>query len=272
MLATPSIDSDFIEVINERILKRPTISSYGLILHTIIEGQIHYLVGWTRDTISFKEFIRGSIKPNDMKYYISQMSKREKFRLLTEDFQDLVNDVLDPDKKPYKKPHEGRERFESNVLEYRNFLGNLSNGLNDTPTVFPKGRKHAVIESGIDAAMRELEEETHIPKKLIEIYYNSNPIEEIYIGSDKQLYRNVYFIGSIEFEEFQKMSSEIRAKFLRTQHRTTLSDEISKIKWLTYDEAIKVLDSAKQYILRSANTFLLFNLKRYSPKRRHSIS
>jgi 8-oxo-dGTP pyrophosphatase MutT (NUDIX family) len=271
MSANTPPDSDFIEVINERILKRPTVSSYGLILHTIIDGKICYLIGWERDTISFKEFIRGSIKPEDMKNYISQMSRREKIRILSEDFQDLVNDVLDPHKKAYKRPHEGRDRFESNVLEYRNLLGDMSIGLDDTTTIFPKGRKQNLNESGIDAAKREVEEETHIPGELIEIYYGSNPLEEIYIGKDKQLYRNVYFIGSIEFERFREVSSDIRKKFLRTEYRTTLSDEISKIKWMGYEDAVNVLDSVKRYILRAANTFLLFNLKRRVPERRNSI-
>lgn len=271
MSANKPPDSDFIEVINERILKRPTVSSYGLIIHTIIEGKIHYLIGWERDTISFKEFIRGSIRPEDMKNYISQMSGREKIRLLVDDFQDLVNDVLDPHKKSYKRPHEGRDRFESNVLDYRHLLGDASTGLNDTPATFPKGRKQNLNESGIDAAKREVEEETHIPSDLIDIYYSSNPLEEIYIGKDKHLYRNVYFIGSLDFEQFQKVSPEIRTKFLKTEYRTTLSDEISKIKWLKYEDAVNVLDSVKKYILRAANTFLLFTLKRRVIKRRNSV-
>jgi 8-oxo-dGTP pyrophosphatase MutT (NUDIX family) len=269
--ATPS-DSGFTDVINERILKRPTISSYGLIIHTVISGQIHYLIGWVRDTISFKEFIRGSIKPDEMMRYISQMSKREKIRLLSDDFEDLVKDVLDcHQSKPYKRPHEGRECFEQNVIDYRNPLGDSSIGLDETPATFSKGRKQTPDELGIDAAIRETEEEIHIPREIIKIYYRTDPLEEIYVGTDRKLYRNVYFVGAVEFEDFRKASSKIRTKFLKTNYRTTLSDEISKVKWLVYDEAIQVLDPVKKYILRSVNTFLLFNLKRISPQRRHSI-
>jgi hypothetical protein len=78
-------------------------------------------------------------------------------------------------------------------------------------------------------------------------------------------------VGFIDSQEFSAASREIRSKFIVTENRTTLSEEIAKIKWFKYSEASSKLDSAKQYVLRLVNTFLIFHLGRRRPERRHSL-
>lgn len=261
----------FTEVVNERILRKPTINSYALILHTLINGQILYLVGWIRDTIPFKEFICNCIESNDINRYIAHMSQTEKSRILTEDFQSLLDDVIvNHSSKIYKRACEGREEFERNVKRYKHILQDTKIGLAQNPCGFPKGRKQ-IGEEELKCALRENEEETHIQAKYVSIYDEMEPLEEIYTGLDGKLYKTVYYTGFINFETFKRISPAIRNNFIHTARRTTLSDEITKMKWMTYDQAVAKLDSTKQYIIRAVNSFLIFHLSLQAPKRRHSL-
>ena len=194
-------------------------------------------------------------------------------RLLHEDFQDLVDDVIvNHSSRNYRRACEGREEFEQTVRTWRRELRNPSIGLTEAPCTFPKGRKSDPEEDDLTCALRESEEETHIPARLISTYDDIEPLEEIYTGLDGRLYKTVYFVGFVDFETFRRISPDIRTKFVRTKTRATLSDEISKVKWLTYEQANAKFDAAKRYILRMVNTFLIFHLDRKPPQRRHSFT
>lgn len=262
----------FTNVLNMKAIKRHAITSYSVICHTIIDGQIYYLIGRVRDTIPFKEFIRGTIDDKDMSHYVAHMSQEEKYRLLTEPFQELLDDVIvNHASRAYRNlSRAGDESFVASLAKHRDILADPNLGLTEAPWIFPKGRK-AETEYDVTCALREFEEETHIPSSGISIYNDVQPLEEIYTGLDGKLYKTVYFLGQIDYSIFQDASESIRSKFLVSIKRTSLSDEIAKIKWLPYQEAVDRLDKAKAYVLRMVNTFLIFHLKRTRPQRRHSI-
>ncbi len=67
------------------------------------------------------------------------------------------------------------------------------------------------------------------------------------------------------------MTDDIRKKFITTDKRVSLSEEIAKIKWLNYDDSIIKLDKPKRCILKMINNFLIFQLDRSPPERRYSI-
>ncbi len=262
---------EFTNVINTRLLKRPTITSFSLICHTLIDGKICYLIGRVRDTIPFKEFVKGNIKDGDMVRYTAHMSQEEKYRLLTESFQDLVDDtIVNHASRAYRTACEGSEAFASTLTRFEHVLSNPKIGLEDAPWIFPKGRKGDNEEDRV-CALREFEEETRIPAASVHLYDEVAPLEEIYTGLDGRLYKTVYFVGYIDYADFRQASTAMRTQFIITAKRTTLSDEIAKIKWLEYSEAIEKLDPPKKYVLRLTNTFLRFHLKTSSPKRRHSF-
>jgi 8-oxo-dGTP pyrophosphatase MutT (NUDIX family) len=265
-------DDQFTDVVNKHALKRKTIDSFAIICYTIIDGQINYLLARVRDTIPFREFIRGNIKDSDMIRYISQMAQEEKYRILTEPFQELVDDIIiNHSSRSYKKTREAGDVFETNRQLYRKQFLDPSIGLPEAPHIFPGGRK-TILETEQECALREFEEETRIPRHLIHLVSDTfEPLEEIYTGLDGSMYRKVYFIGYINYEDFKQVGPHMRTKFVITNKRTSLSDEISKIRWMEYPDAINNLDAAKQYVLRLANTFLIFRLERNEVSRRHSI-
>lgn len=272
MSSNEEINNTFTEVINPRILKRKTIDSFSIICYTIIDNKIHYLLGRVRDTIPFKEFIRGNITDTDMPKYMTNMSKEEKYRILTESFQDLIDDIfINHSSKSYRTANNCKEEFEIYKQHHLNLLLNTSIGLYEQPWIFPKGRKNE-HEQEHQCALREFEEETRIPASLITLCEDFEPLEEIYTGLDGKFYKTVYFVGSINYDDFKNVSPFIRSQFIYTNKRITLSDEISKIKWLEYSNAIDKLDKTKQYILRLVNTILIFSLEIVAPKRRNSIT
>jgi 8-oxo-dGTP pyrophosphatase MutT (NUDIX family) len=267
-------NEDFTQVINNKIFKKKSTNSYSIILHTLIEGKIYYLLAQVRDSITFKEFIKCNIKDNEIMNYMSHISKEEMYRLLSESFEDLLNDtILDRETHVYKTSLNLQEKFYLNVNKFKNILLDKSIGLKEAPWIFPKGRKEITngfdVESDINCALREFEEETHIKKENIKIY-NNDPLEETYFGIDKNIYKTIYFLGFLDYSIFQLLKVEIKSKFIVTSKRISLSEEIGKIKLLTYEEAINKLDKPKRYILRIMNNYLIFKLKRKIIQRRHS--
>jgi 8-oxo-dGTP pyrophosphatase MutT (NUDIX family) len=263
-------NSTFTDVINHRMMKRKTIDSFSMIIHTIIDGNIYYLLGRVRDTIPFKEFIRGNIKDVDMIRYTMHMAAEEKHRLLTESFQELVDDVIiNHSSRAYRSACECKEEFDVNIKKYETILRDPTICQPEAPWIFPKGRKQD-NETDRDCALREFSEETRISSSFITLY-DEEPLEEIYTGLDSKLYRTVYFIGFMNYLDFKIISPDIRRQFIITNKRVSLSDEIAKIKFLPYDDAILKLDATKRYILRCIHTFLIFHLDRPVYQRYQSI-
>ena len=259
---------DFKQVINSKIFKTKSIVSYGLILHTIIDGEIYYLIGNVRDTIAYKEFIKGNLKDCDIIKYIEKMSHDEKYRIVTENFNELLDDLtINHNSKVYKTSKENEDLFNKNRMKYFSYLTDTT-GLKHKPWIFPKGRLNN-NETEIECALREFEEETQIESKYITIY-NNKSFEELYYGLDYKLYKTVYFIGFIKYDDF--LSMNISQKFVKSSKRVTVSNEISNIKWVDYKKAIKLLDITKKHILRLTDIYLTFNLKTYKIKEKRSRS
>lgn len=264
-------EQGFTHVINSRTLRKRAITSCAMVCHTLIGGDIHYLVARVRDTIPYREFVRGSIKDPDILRYLSQMSKAEKRRILAESFQDLADDlILNHTSRAYRAVCAGQNDFEGLRTRHKDLLSDESIGICEPPWVFPKGRKQDKREPDYACALRELEEETLIPSKLITYYDQIEPMEEIYTGLDGKTYKTVYFLGYIDHNDYLRAKPTIRSRLAHSGKRTSLSEEISKIRWLPYADALGKLDRAKQLILRMINTYLIFQLERTVPGRRHS--
>lgn len=262
--------NEFIDVINNKLFRKKAITSYSMILYTIQHNEIYYLLGQVRDTIPFKEYIKCDIKDNELLHYISHMSLNEKRRILHEPFLYLVNDViLNRSGKTYKSSQMYQEKFETNILNHRAILTDSSIGIKENPWIFPKGKKEH-NETDIQCALRELEEETRIDKSKV-IVMDINPLEETYFGLDGQLYKTIYYTGFISIEDFKNMIHDIESKYIYTEARVSISEEILRIQWHKYDDAIDKLDNSKRYILRLINTQLFFTLHKTNTPRRYSI-
>lgn len=243
----------------ERLARRKSISSYGTINFTIFKVEdkinVYYLVGKRRDSIAYAEFVKDHLEEKEIKRYIKLMSLKERRRLLEykdkpeEIWKDLVlNTKVNCAK--YKAINSLKERIE----KYQEDLI-LVDGNEDNSWGFPKGRKF-VSETELDCAVRETCEETLIHQEHINII-SRTPYEEIYLGSDYQLYRNVYFLSYVDYQLYpvfinSRIDSSIRAN--------TLSEEIEELRWMNYNDALECLDDAKKIILADVNTLILGEL------------
>jgi 8-oxo-dGTP pyrophosphatase MutT (NUDIX family) len=263
-------NGEFTDVINKGILKRKAITSYSVVLHTLINGDIYYLIGMVRDTIPYKEFVFSKMLDSEIFKYMKHITKREVKCLLDDSFQDIIDDmIINRRSKMYRIASEKYENFQDNIKRYKNILLDNSHGLENSPWIFPKGRKQD-NESERMCALREFEEETQISANCITLYDENDidTMEEIYTGLDGKLYKTVYFLGYINYTDYHKATEY---DYIITKKRATLSDEITKIKWLPYNDAVKLLDNSKGYILRNSHTFLSFFLDRDKPERRNSF-
>lgn len=101
---------------------------------------------------------------------------------------------------------------------------------------FPKGRKKNG-ETGIEAALREFEEEIGITRNYIRILKKPT-VEEKYIGSDGKSYRNVYYMCD---SPYMLIPRTIRSKSIFLDRQYVVSSEIQHIDWATKEQAKNIL-------------------------------
>ena len=89
---------------------------------------------------------------------------------------------------------------------------------------FPKGRRN-YQENDIQGALREFLEETGFPRKNVTLIKNVLPFDEIFTGSNFKAYKHRYFIANSNYIDTTKYQKS----------------EVSKLKWMTLDNAIKLI-------------------------------
>ena len=80
-------------------------------------------------------------------------------------------------------------------------------------------------EGDLHCALREFNEETGFPKNKLSVMKNVIPFDEIFTGSNFKSYKHLYFISYSNYKE-------------NTNYQKS---EVSKIKWMTLDEATKAI-------------------------------
>jgi 8-oxo-dGTP pyrophosphatase MutT (NUDIX family) len=113
----------------------------------------------------------------------------------------------------------------------------------ETEWEFPKGRKFQ-LESDLDCAKREFEEETGFPAVNIQVLENLNPINEIFMGSNYKAYKHTYFLALTN----SKSNSD-----------NFQVSEVSKVEWKTLDQCISCMRDyhfEKQNVIRHADQIL----------------
>jgi 8-oxo-dGTP pyrophosphatase MutT (NUDIX family) len=270
-------DGSFITV-QRRVPHSSAITSYGIVVYTINKGELYYLLGQVRDTIAYREFIWNKIEDNEIPHYINLMSKNERQRILENNYQDLINDITFGryeinNKTAILKNSSGassvailEKAFNYNKEKYKE---NLLKGKDEEDWIFPQGRPK-VYEKEIKTALREFEEETRIKSKYITIH-KSHFIEETYYGNDRKLYRSVYFIGYIDYNDFKKYKQWQKTKILTSLFRESISYELSQLRWVDYQSGLFHLNPSKNKVLMMVNSYLIFKLPRKRINRRHSI-
>ena len=234
--------------------RSPKNISYGIIVYKIINKIPYYCLICRRDTFTYSEFIRGKYQLEDIdtiKRMLIYMTEDEHKKILSNDFDTLWRTLWLLDKKNpichgYKRDfNQSRYKFDTLTKGYyttihlglghreKQFI-KLENLINEIQSLrfqepewgFPKGKKNK-NESPIDCAKRELLEETNIT--ILDKDLSINPqYEEKFIADNSLEYLHIYYT--------YECSPDTKLEYDNTNiHQLS---EISKIEWLTYEDAL----------------------------------
>lgn len=239
------------------------ITSYGTVTyyHNKVTNKLYYLSCEIRDTIPYREFIRGALKESEIPKYISLMSMDEILRLKKyyndphkvypnnydyDYFNDIWNDlwVKQTTKTCTNKYEEAKEKFHYNMKKFQSCFNEYNT--NKKARVFCKGRLQSFKnESKQVCAIRETCEEANIKQHLLKIEDGIEPEYETYIGNDGKKYQTVYYLCRIQHmpvKKYIRCESKLRSKYI--------SSEMSEIYWEDFETLYSKLDPAKKKILQ----------------------
>lgn len=176
------------------------------------------------------------------------MTQDEHKKLENNSFEDLWDDLwqdTSKDKSFSKEFLKAKKKFDE--LKNNNFFNSLITKYLEPEWEFPKGRKQ-YMETKIDCAFREFQEETNINKNQINILERVNSLDEEYEGTDGKKYCHIFYLAMSKDD----ISLDI--------NNTEQKKEVGNIKWLTVIDAInKVRDYqvVKKKILHQIYFFIL---------------
>lgn len=207
-LASENPRLDVNKILERTVMKKEPIISYGVIEFVVCEapsdkpaeGKILYHMFRRRNTLEFDTTIRGFAPKNQLYQMIYLLSKDERERILTAEWEDIWDDYfLDHDQEgPYTKlKTQAMRRFSElrdlvSITKQSEDIDGTILPIQSRPYIFAKGRAHKG-ESGLDAALRESAEETKVPYSRDDLYFQS-PIIQHYTGSDGNRYIDHYYV------------------------------------------------------------------------------
>lgn len=256
----------------KKFQQRKTTISYGIVLFTTVKkdnvDEVVYHLSQRRDSIGYAEFLKNTLREEDIPRYIELMSSEERERCLEFYYKNepekLWDDLwINHKTKIYKNDMERCcKSFMDNMKKYEEYFLSLKDKHTETPWGFSsKGRKNQ-HETEKECALREFQEETNIPSELINII-DFYPFKEFYTGYDGNPYMTIYYVAYIPF--IPDMSSKVIQNVIRV--RPSVSEEVADTKWCNYYTCLEYLDENKRNILKDINNLILFK-KRKPPKRR----
>lgn len=227
-----------------------TTSPCMLELDCYLKNNIKFLLIQRKNSLSFVEFIRGRYYFDNLQYIcnlILRMSIHEQKILLDSNFEKLwcnlwnITSVRDchesefnTSKTKFNKLKEGLIcQFNKTIPIFIRLetIIKMNQSIYSTPEwELPKGRKN-IEELELTCSKREFKEETNISEDKYTLLLNDNQFIEKYVGSDGVTYRNNYFLA-----ELNNYTIDIKLENTRLQ-----LNEIGNIKWVTYNEAIKLI-------------------------------
>ena len=215
------------------------ITSLGVITFNKSIHSLKYLLICRKDSLGYVEFIRGKYPLYNKDYIqniINEMTIKEKNNLLTKDFkllwQELWGDYYGVQYRNEEKTSldkfnqikEGIHLFDDTFFNLESLIQSSTTNWIEPEWGFPKGRRN-FQENDLQCAIREFSEETGFPKNKISIIKNLIPFDEIFTGSNFKSYKHRYFLAYSKYKEENKFQKS----------------EVSKLKWMTLDEAIKAI-------------------------------
>ena len=254
-------------------LRDKAITSFGTIVYTWFRKddvkELRFLLPQRRDSINYIEFPRYKGDEKMLPKIISLMTKDEKKRIMDCYYSNRLVDLwfdlwINKRSKAFKKEFKSAlENYKINIEKFKHLLTDYTIGLEEAPWQFAKGRKHH-NETELECALRETEEETLIPKHLLNIL-PVVPYQDIYIGTDGKLYRNVFYIAYLPYNKFPKI--EYRSSLFRKY----ITEETSDMKWLSYNECMEKISETQKVVLTDLHNFLNFGYMEPKIEKRKSF-
>ena len=237
----PNLISDYdllIEYFNSKkyfnLVKSNTMNNNILLKINNFIDKFKFLMIRRRKTLGYIEFIRGRY---DVKNSISYISLFE--QMIPSEINDLINNSFDylwTDlwinnnlENKYIKNEFEESKLKFDILKNNN-LSNLIKSIKfnyNTPEWgFPKGRR-IYLEKNINCACREFEEETSLNKNDYNLLINLPPIQEIFYGTNKILYKHIYYFAIC------KPNIDVKINFENIHQQV----EIGDIGWFNYNQS-----------------------------------
>ena len=237
------------------LVKSNTMNNNILLKINNFIDKFKFLMIRRRKTLGYIEFIRGRY---DIKNSISYISLFE--QMIPSEINDLINNSFDYlwtdlwinnnfDNKYIKNEFE-ESKLKFDILKNNN-LSNLIKSIKfnyNTPEWgFPKGRR-IYLEKNINCACREFEEETSINKNDYNLLINLPPIQEIFYGTNKILYKHIYYFALCKPD----INVELNHKNIHQQV------EIGDIGWFDYNQSKLLIRSYHYERIKILNESFIF--------------
>ena len=242
-----------------------------------LRKNMKFLMIKRRISFSIIEFIRGKYKLGDIDYILNTMrlmTNSEKDDLINNDFDYNWSTLWNINSKNKAKNYSGEYEeskirfnkvkygYEVNIYNNKSIITlkeliDVSGRRYEQPEWgFPKGKKE-LTEIDIDCAKREFEEETDF-KNGEYIVLKMNPVNELFMGSNKVKYKNRYYIAQSLTDKVPEVN--------RNNEKQVM--EIGDIGWFTLDEClsnIRDYSVEKKDVISNLSfilTYFIINLKK----------
>jgi len=220
--------------------------SYGIILYTFdSNGDFKVLLYQRRDNFDYMDFMRGYWSGKDDVYRLfSLMSQEERERIQNYTFDELWDDLwVNHDYRIYKDGYKSAKRKYDYAKPYiKHVLETTETRLYEPPWGFAKGKKNNNKEGDIECAIREFREETKLEVKIDVI--PDVKFSEKFVGTNGKIYSTDYYVAYTA-----EMVTPAHTKTPSCIREYTISEEANDVKWVSFDDGLKNVNSIRQEIL-----------------------
>lgn len=184
-----------------------------------------------------QEYTESKIKFESLKHgYISTLPSLQKsISLPTETISNPVSGVRENQalQIPFSKivnTNPNAQKQKGVLVLLKQLIQQTSTTFNEPEWGFPKGRRK-LKEEDVDCAVREFCEESGFDKSDISVNKDIQPLEEFFYGTNKILYRHVYYLAHIVKNEHKIITID--------PHNPHQAREVRQARWLTYNEVME---------------------------------
>jgi len=237
------------------------ITSYGVIVKCRELGKDWYLLIKRTNSVEYTDLIRGAYRESQLFFLLKKIPDQERQRLIqyTDRFDDLWLDLMGSivQNEVYLRAKHMFQKIAPGLQRIFNLVPSVDpDGKN--LWLFPKGRIEyqevgliSTPESPWECAIRELTEETNgLPNKWPSYkIVRSDPIEEVWFGTNNKNYSSNYFVIEVN-------NSMLPDQFPRRQTpiREVSDGEVEVIQWISSDELDRYLPDRRIELIRQINS------------------